>query len=46
MLFLFFGNRVESSNIQIVKTRDGKFDSTLIEDVAKIGERSDTTVVP
>ena len=46
ILTVLFSNLGTRHSLQIAKTRDRKFESTLIEDVAKIGKRSDTNVVP
>ena len=42
---LFYGNRVSIIDLEVVNTRDGKFDYLLTEDVARIGMRSETKVV-
>lgn len=38
--YLFFGDRINSADFQIMHTRDGRFDATFLSDVREAGRRS------
>lgn len=42
---VFFGNRVSSSDIDLVATREGASNTSFIDDISRIGERSNIEVI-